>query len=203
MRDLIILVADKNAHFALTGAFSRNEALGVRPLECDFIVHPGRDGGVRKTGCDLLRLERSRFSHGLLVLDFEGSGAAHADGEALEAELDDKLASDWGSAAKAIVIQPELDIWMWGSDNAVEQAIGWPSGTRLRDWIQRHGFELDANGKPNRPKEALEAALRVPRLPRSSALYQNIAKTISLTRCRDAAFSRLRTKLSEWFPGAA
>ena len=70
----MLLVADKNAHFALKGALARPEAMGIRPIEFEFRVHPGRDGGTRKTGPELLALERRRFRHGLLVLDYEGSG---------------------------------------------------------------------------------------------------------------------------------
>lgn len=200
MKDLVLLVADKNAHFALKGALGRPEALGIRPISVDFRVHPGRDGGTRKTGPEMLALERQRFHHALLVLDFEGSGTDLPDAKALEAQLDERLSTRWQGAAKAIVIAPELDVWVWGADNAVETALEWPAGRRLREWLHDQGFAFEANGKPTRPKEAMEAALRVPNLPRSSALYQAIAEKISLRRCGDAAFQRLRSQLVEWFP---
>ena len=200
MQDLVLLVADKNAQFALKGALSRPEALGIRPIEFAFRVHPGRDGGARKTGPEVLALERRRFKHGLLVLDFEGSGTDQPDAKALEIQLDKRLSTRWDGAAKAIVIEPELDVWVWGADNAVETAIEWPAGKGLREWLRERGFGFEANGKPTRPKEALEAALRLPDLPRSSALYQAIAERISLRRCGDEAFIRLRRQLIEWFP---
>ena len=74
------------------------------------------------------------------------------------------------------------------------------AGKSVRDWLRERGFAFEANGKPKRPKEALEAALRMPDLPRSSALYQTIAEKISLRRCGDEAFIRLRNQLIEWFP---
>lgn len=200
MKDLLLLVADKNMQFALKGALPRSASLEIRAIEFDFIVHSGRDGGVRKTGSDLLCLERSQYSHGLLVLDFEGCGTDHVTALDLEAELNDRLRPLWNGQARAIVIDPELDIWMWGGDYAVQQVIGWPRPERLRDWLIAEGFEVQPNGKPVRPKEALEAALRVARQPRSSAVYQAIASTISLSRCDDAAFDRLRAILKGWFP---
>lgn len=200
MKDLVLLVADKNAQFALKGALGRPEALGIRPIEFEFRVHPGRDGGTRKTGPEVLALDRRRFQHGLLVLDFEGSGTDLPNAKALEAQLDGRLSAHWKEAAKSIVIEPELDVWVWGADNAVEAAIEWPVGKSVREWLRERGFAFEASGKPTRPKEALEAALRMPDLPRSSALYQTIAESIRLQRCGDEAFIRLRKKLIEWFP---
>jgi hypothetical protein len=174
--------------------------LGIRPIEFEIRTHPGRDGGTRKTGPELLATQRRQYHHGLLIFDFEGSGTDLADAVALESQLNGRLGNQWKNAAKAIVIEPELDIWIWGSDNAVESAIEWPPGKGVREWLREQGFELDANQKPVRPKEALEAALRVPALPRSSALYQHVAGRISLARCEDEAFIRLRKQLQIWFP---
>jgi len=200
MKDLFILVADKNSEFALKGALARPEALGIHPIQFEIRPHVGRDGGARKTGAEVLALQKRQYHHGLLIFDFEGSGTDLPDAHSLEAELDAKIARLWSDSAKAIVIDPELDIWVWGSDNAIEAAIDWPAGKRLREWLHEQGFAFDANEKPIRPKEALEAALNIPKQPRSSALYQHIASSISLARCKDAAFVRLKQRLQEWFP---
>src|SRR5712691_9839874 len=122
MKDLVLLTADKNMHFALKGALGRHEALEIRPIEFEFRVHPGRDGGTRRTGPEVLALEGRRFQHGLLVLDFEGSGTDLPNAKALEGQLDQRLSVRWKEAAKSIVIEPELDVWIWGADNAVEAA---------------------------------------------------------------------------------
>ena len=95
MKDLMLLVADKNAHFALKGALGRPDALGIRPIEFEFRVHPGWDGGTRRTGPEVLALERRRFRHALLVLDFEGSGTELPNAIALEAQLDCRLTTHW------------------------------------------------------------------------------------------------------------
>jgi hypothetical protein len=203
MKDLFILVADKNTEYALKGALARPQALGISPVEFEIRTHPGRDGGTRKTGPELLTLGRRQYRHGLLILDFEGSGTDLADALTLETQLNGRLHQHWKDAAKAIVIEPELDVWIWGSDNAVEASIGWPAGKSIRDWLREQGFMFDANEKPTRPKEALEAALLVPDFPRSSALYQHIASRISLRHCKDAAFIRLRNQLLNWFPKQA
>ena len=179
MKDLVLLVADKNAQFALKGALDRPEAMGIRNITFDFRVHPGRDGGVRKNGSQMLALERTRFSHGILIFDREGSGSDLSPIE-LESRLDAQLQSDWSGRGKAIVIEPEVDVWVWGSDNALEEAIGWTESVRVRDYLREQKFEFDANNKPLRPKEAFETVLFRNRAPRSSALYEKIARKVSI-----------------------
>ena len=73
---------------------------------------------------EVLALEYQRFQHGLLVLDYEGSGTDLPDAQALETQLDVRLQGRWNDRAKTIVIEPELDVWVWGSDNTVAGAIG-------------------------------------------------------------------------------
>lgn len=202
MKDLVLLVADKNAQFALKGALGRPEALGIRRIEFELLVHSGRDGGARETGPEMLALLRRQFKHAFLVLDFEGCGTSAQNAVALEKELDDRLSIHWKNAAKSIVIEPELDVWIWGADNAIETVLEWPPGKHLREWLREQGFEFLPNEKPARPKEAIERALRVSKQPRSSALYRRIAEKISLRRCRDEAFLRLLKQLTTWFPPA-
>jgi len=142
----------------------------------------------------------SRFSHALLVLDYEGSGAGELDALALERQLDEQLNATWGDRAKAIVIAPEVDAWMWGSDNKLADVLKWPFQDQIRDWLHHQGFKFSPSGKPERPKEALETVFQACKRPRSSAAYQQIAAAISMARCEDTSFLRLKSKLQTWFP---
>jgi hypothetical protein len=199
-RDLLIVLADKNMEFAVRGALTRHQALGTRAIDFEIRTHPNRDAGVRTTGASQLRLERDDFTHGLLMLDSEGSGAA-ATAMELEAALDERLHLDWGADAKAIVIEPEVEAWIWGSDNAMETVLGWDEAQHLRAWLSQppRGFSLTPHGKPSRPKEAFEHVLRQLKKPRSSSLYAALTSKISLHSCKDPAFVRLRSVLREWF----
>ena len=87
MQDLVILVADKNMQFALRGALCRPAAMGIRDISFDFRMHPGRDGGVRTSGPDVLAGEQRRFTHALMVMDHEGCGKPDAPALSLEQEL--------------------------------------------------------------------------------------------------------------------
>lgn len=200
MKDLVLMVADKNMNFALKGALSRPDALGIAPIEFEFRTHMGRDGGVRTSGPETLALDSRRFSHALLVFDLEGSGASIADAKLVEEELDRRLSTHWDDRAKSIVIEPELDIWIWGSDNILQDVLEWPIPGSIREWLKNRGFEFNESGKPLRPKEALDELRPVHRLPRSSALYEKITSKISIKKCSDPAFSRLREQLQIWFP---
>lgn len=203
MRDLVVLTADKNTQFALRGGLSRPQALGISPVSFDFRVHAGRDGGARVSGAEVLRGERRRFRHALLVFDFEGCGAAAGQtAEQLERQLDGTLSVVWGADAKAIVVDPELEAWVWGADNALHEVLGWPIQTSIRSWLGHNGHAVSDNGKPARPKEAFEALVPVHKLPRSSSIYESITSKISLASCQDAAFLRLRSVLQGWFPPA-
>lgn len=203
MPDLVLLVADKNMQYALQGALARPEALGIRPIDYEFRSHPGRDGGIRASGSKVLAAERHRFAHALMLLDFEGSGTSLVDPISLEQDLDREIRAVWNEDAKAIVIAPEVDVWLWGSDNALRDVFQWPLQDPVRDFLRAKGFEFLPDGKPLRPKEALEAMVPVHRQPRSSALYEKVTSRISLQNCRDPAFLRLNQQLQVWFPNPA
>lgn len=203
MKDLVILVPDKNTQFALSGALGRPLALGIRPISFDFRTHPGRDGGVRATGVDVLAPERRRFQHALLVFDLEGSGAApRTTAIDLETSLDAGLQPVWDARGKSIVIAPEVDVWLWGAENALRDALAWTQPQGVRAWLRERAFDFNPKDKPMRPKEAVEALLRLQQTPRSSAMYKTITSRISLARCSDESFLRLRTTLRRWFPAA-
>lgn len=199
MKDLVLLVADKNMQATLRGVLARPQAMGIRTIAFDIRVHPGRDGGSRTTGASILAVEHRRFDHALLIFDLVGSGARTDDPVTLEQMLDASLNVQWTDRAKAIVIAPELDTWIWGADSALREVLRWPLNEPIRHWLLARGFQFDAAGKPVHPKEALEAIVRVHRQARSSALYGKVAGKLSLTRCHDAAFVRMRTQLQRWF----
>jgi hypothetical protein len=199
MKDLVVLVADKNMEFALKGILNRPRSLNIRNISFEIRVHSNRDAGVRTTGINLLTIDRPLFSNALMLLDFEGCGANTLDPLQLEHQLDQQLMQTWGADGKSIVIAPEVDAWLWGSDVIMQRVLSWQGNGTIRAWLTDQGFALDANGKPLRPKEALEKLFSHRRLPRSSAYYQEITKKVSLNNCVDSSFIRLRQQLQSWF----
>jgi hypothetical protein len=135
------------------------------------------------------------------MLDREGCGRGSQSREDLEAELEERLANwGWNSRGRAILLDPELEIWAWGDSPHLDALIGWHGRTpSLREWLNLRGYLSEGQVKPARPKEALEEALKCVRKKRSSALYEQLADKVSLERCVDAAFAKLKKVLREWF----
>ncbi len=199
-KDLVVLTADKNAQFALRGILSRGKALRIRSIAADFHVHPGRDPGVLRNAQEFLRAFVRSHRHALVVLDREGCGQEDAARNEIETTIEQALrTTGWGERGRAIVIDPELDIWVWSDSPHVAGELGWlESGPALLTWLREQGFGF-AGRKPDRPKEALETVLRKVRRPRSSAIYKALADKVGLSRCTDQAFEKLRTTLQVWF----
>src|SRR5262245_51042586 len=112
-RDLILLVADGNILQAVNGLFSRPEALGIRAVEKVVFPHPFRDAGCRTGGAEYLKPFRDQYRHALVLFDREGSGREDTPREVLERDLEARLSPDWGEQARVVVLDPELEAWLW------------------------------------------------------------------------------------------
>ena len=202
MKDLVILAADKDLEFALRGMLSRPEALGMRTVEEDIFVHPEHDPACALRGVDFLDNLSGQYRYSLLIFDHEGSGKEATVPQELQESLNAEfVSSTWGNRARAIVLSPELEMWIWSDSPHIDEVVGWKNrNPRLRPWLIEQDYLQTGEVKPDRPKEAFEAALREARKPRSASLYQQIAERVSLRRCTDTAFLELKGILSNWFP---
>lgn len=201
-KPLVVLTADKNAQFALRGILSRTLSLGIRQIQPDFYIHPGKDPGVFDNADEFLRSFAQSHQYALVLMDREGSGQEkNLSRVEMEERIEQALGRcGWEDRASAIVIDPELDLWVWSDSPNVAHELGWAQHQPdLSTWLRDHGFLKDTARKPTRPKEALEAALREVRVPRSSAIYRALAEKVSLAKCTDPAFGKLREVLVNWF----
>lgn len=204
MRDLILLVADKNTDYGLRGLLSRPAALGTRLVDAQILVHPHRDPGCLREAHDFLRPFARDFRHALVVFDREGSGREGRSADALENEVCARLAAaGWDDRANAVVPDPELEVWAFADSPHVERCLKWPHtrGT-IRRWLERQNRWEEGRKKPDAPKDALDRALREIRRPRSSALYECLGKRVSVRGCEDRAFRKLVATLAAWFPSS-
>jgi hypothetical protein len=205
--DLIIL-ADKNTCSALEGILSRPEALGIRPIQVEFVRYSLGDPGILRNAVELLRPYLHSCQYALVILDWEGSGREKQSPAEVEKELQEELERNgWEDRCCVIVIDPELEVWVWTDSPHVPEVLRWRSNQEsksdlqsLKEWLARHRFLQPGQAKPSRPKEAMEEVLRQTRIPRSSALYKELANKVSLRHCTDRAFCKLTETLRKWFP---
>lgn len=202
---LVALVADRDMEEALTKLFDRSQALGIRSF--DFVIrrHPKRDAGCRVDASSFLRQFLDTCDHALAMLDRHGCGSTSSR-EEIEAELEYNLARNgWDDRARVVVIDPELEAWVWADSPAVAEALGWgPNYAQLRSRPTTEGFWLEGSPKPRRPKAAVLRALRSAppstRRRRSARLFGEIAASVSFRDCRDPAFQKLKDTLQAWYP---
>lgn len=209
-RPCVILVADSNMAATFRGYFKRDRwhlSIGCAPFEintdvgADLLVDEGgNDPGVYTKSHELLRLYQNSHHRALVVLDceWEGSLGKEAIVDHITANL---VGSGWAEdAVKVIAIEPELENWLWQDKPQVENVLRYKGDKSLRQHLADNGWWPEEATKPPRPKEAAEWVLKQTRQPRSSAIYEKLAKHISISGCTDAAFLELRAALLQWFP---
>lgn len=200
--DLKVVVADKDMQATFAGLLTRHQSLGIRPLLLDPqspLVHSGHDPGCWKGGPELLAIEHQHFRHGLLALDWEGCNSNRSADDTrreLQERLERLTTPGWASV---IVLQPELESWVFAGSTEVDRALGWQPGT-LTPWLEQQGHLQPGQAKPARPKEAVEHAMVEKRQPRSSSVYRQLSQSVGFNRCTDQAFADLKTTLQQWFP---
>ena len=176
----------------------RHEALGIRPLLADVFVHVHRDPGVLNGAQDFLAPFTAQYTHALVMFDREGCGREESTKE-LSQEVQRRLDSTgWSGRSAVIILDPELEIWVWSDSPHVPEALGVSSDDL--ESLLRAKYRPEGQVKPDRPKEAMEEALWHSRTPRSSAIYSRLAQKVSLSRCTDQAFLQLKACLGQWFP---
>jgi len=202
--DLVVLVADADMEWVMrTLLEKRADSLRIRPLRFDVRRHPGRDPGVYREAHSFLRFFLGKARYALVLVDREGSGQEHRlTAEEMEVELEARLRQNgWAHRrgrprAAAIVLDPELEVWVWSPSPHVAQVLG---VTQAQLQQVRDTFAARTDGKPERPKEALYEALRLGRRPQSARIFQELAERVSLDT-HERAFDRLRSTLQGWFP---
>lgn len=199
-KDLVVVVADKDAEMAMRGLLARPERLGIRtvtysPVKLKF------DTETPRRCHDYLRPYLKLASYALVLFDREGCGFDDSR-EQIETRVEQKLGQNgWHDRCATIAIEPELEAWVWSDSPHVANALGWSAGqSQLKDWLVQKGHLQPGQTKPARPKEALEAVLRSAQKRRSSAIYEELAQNVGFEQCSDTAFLKLRATLVGWFP---
>jgi hypothetical protein len=196
-----VLVADRDIEAAVSGLLRRTRAIPLRPVTYEVFVHAERDPGCRKRAHEFLRSQSSASRHALVVFDRDGCGHPGS-AEEIEQEVEGRLRdSGWDDRARAVVIDPELEVWVWSDSPNVDRALGFAQQLqRPRDWLAGRDLWPPGADKPPDPKRAVQAVLHQARKPRSASIYEELAAKVSIDKCTDRAFVRLLRVLRAWFP---
>lgn len=203
MNDLIILVADKDAEFTVKGLLTRYYALSIRNITptTSIFTHENRDNGCYTGAHEFLRSFSSRYSHALVIFDHHGSGHENISRTDVEQEVEERLSRNgWENRAAAIVIEPELEAWVWTQSPHVEDVLGWRGrDMALYSWLRNEGYINDTTQKPSDPKSVLRQALRITTKRSSPSIFFDLAQKVSFAQCQDLAFCKFRDTLQQWF----
>ena len=181
---------------------NRPASIGIQPVSFSVNRHLRRDSGCRSDAVERLRRFIRDHRYAVVVFDKHGSGDPGESRESIGDDVERRLAGDGGEdRCKAIVIEPELESWIWNGSRHVPDILGWKGDYGgLREWLAGLGLWSSDDPKPSNPKRALRAVLRKTRTPLSAKLYRELADTVVVRRCVDPAFSEFRATLQRWFP---
>lgn len=205
MKDLWILVADADIEATMRGLLThRQAALGIRSIEFTIMRHLQRDPGCRRQAVSTARGYLNDHKYALVLFDKVGSGDEGAERQRIQHAVEGDLRrSGWGNRSKAIVIEPELETWVWSASANVGKVLGWNEGTGvLRDWLRDHHLWPEDEAKPPDPKSALRRAMRVKNRSPTAVTFMTLARRVGLSACEDPAFREVRETLQGWFPAS-
>ena len=202
---LVVLVPDADIEQSMQGLFTRTDSLKIAPVDFEVTRHVNRDNGCRSRAPAHLRPYLNTHRYALVVFDRHGCGSP---GSRLEIQRDvelDLARNGWNDRSKVIVIDPEIEVWVWSNSPAVARALGWGSDfPALRRWLASGGMWASNRRKPQHPKRAMRSAMEkaglAGRARRSSSKFYDLAVAVDFSACTDPAFVELERTLRAWFP---
>ena len=200
-KDLYVLVADLDMLQTMEKLLNRSVKLGIRPINFAVAKHLDRDAGCRTKSSQYLRSHIRHYQYALVMFDKEGCGDNDSREEIQHKVERDLAKNGWSGRSKAVVIDPELETWVWTGSNHVPKVLGWECGyEELKAWLATEGLWPSNSAKPPDPKSAMRVALSKGRRNVSAKLFGQLAKSTTLRHCQDSAFRELRNTLQRWFP---
>ncbi len=199
--DLVVVVADGGIEQAVRGVLARHQSIGIRPLRgVEFPKLHKLDEGAYSSGHEIASLYRDTHEHAMIIFDFAWEGRPRNNPADMIRDVENKLRPTWGDKGRCVVIDPELEVWVWSDSPHVASALGWRTMPELRGWLESNHVWKQDEIKPGDPKAAYELAIREKKVQKSNATFRHLAEKVSLRRCSDPSFLMLLQILGSWFP---
>lgn len=180
---------------------NRQRSLGIRSIKFTVVRHFKRDAGCRVHAAERLNSHRHGYDYALVMFDRDGCGAEDRSRVTIQREVEQELHnSGWQDRSKVIVIDPELEAWVWTESPHTARILGWGEGySELQTWLNQRDLWPADDLKPPDPNEAFRRALMVKGLQMSPKRFERLAKVVGLKGCQDPAFAELKATLAGWF----
>ena len=201
-KDLLVLAADKHISASLKILLDRRRVdLKLREISYEVRRHPNSDPGCLNNAIEFLRPFSQAYRYALVIFDYEGCGSQKLPHE-IRHDLESLLGHNgWPERARVIVIDPEVEVWIWSHSGRIAEVLGWGRHFDvLRNSLEDSGLWPKLCDKPPDPKKAVRYALRRKGRKLSAGLFSELAETAAFDKCRDPAFLELRRTLQIWFP---
>jgi hypothetical protein len=182
--------------------------LRCRTFDFDFrqdvvvdVRNGNTDGGIHRRAHALLRPYIRSHQNALVILDKNFGGQLPA-AVVREEILSNLSRNGWqAGCAEVVVIDPELEVWLWQRDNPhIARVFRYDGAVPLEEFLGAEGIWPSTALKPVRPKEAARILLQRFRAGVPMVVYARIVENISVSGCQDQAFSLLASALRRWFP---
>lgn len=208
-RPLVILVADGTMRAVFQAFFRRSQffsTLQCAPFDFDPMTEvlfdpiraKGWDGGVYKRCDAILRGYQRTHDRALVVIDQQFGGECPSI-QVRDEMLDRLRRSGWrDGAVQVVVIDPELEVWLWQDNGNVQQALRY-QGPLRQDLIGSGEWPQEVP-KPLQPKDTMLRLIRMTRAGTAMAVYAKIASKVSVNGCTDSSFAAFRSTVQGWFP---
>ena len=203
--DLVVLVADKDLEEAVRALLTRTDDLELGSFRFEVRRHPNRDGGCRTGAANFLRPFLRRYRRSLVLFDRDGCGSDLSRVE-IQGDVETDLSRNgWAGRTKTVVIDPELEAWVWGDLPRTSRILGWGDDVAdLRRRLRSRSLWESRGTKPSDPKMAMRTAMECAppghRRKRSARIFHEIASSAAVDHCQDPAFNELKRTLQTWFP---
>ena len=202
---VVFLVADRAMETVFSKFLNRErfwQGLRCGSFDWDLVRDVQEtDGGVHRRGHLILEPFRNTHEYAVVVLDSQFGGELPASRVQQDIETNLKGCGWPADRIAVIVIEPELEAWIWQNSPHVESAFKHKDKTQsLRDFLSAQRRWPAEAAKPPEPKATAEFLLKRNRAGTATAIYAKIAEKISVKGCVDPAFRRMRLALRTWFP---
>ena len=148
MRDCVFLLADGNMRACVEGFLGRaqfHQSLGTAGFDFDsnqdlLVDEGGNDPGVYKRAHEILKSYKGTHERAVVILDNHWDGSPGAD--RIEEDIRNNLLSTGWSEDRivVIVIDPELEVWLWQDNQNVERAFRHRPPPSLRQVLRDGGL---------------------------------------------------------------